>query len=233
MIFVTGANGFIGRHLPFDHVKNTIDLTTNTPNLRGVDTVVHLAQSRHYKDGPGFYYDVWKVNADACFRLLDTSLRAGVRRFILATSGTTTGVYGASKTAAACIAEAFSSHMEVLALELYCVYGEGMRKDCLVSTLVDRVRSGEPISNGLITCPTYVADVGQAIEWACMSEATGRIAISGPAVMSVHEMASVIGQRFGIEPNLVQSAPDKLFRYSGFPCSTRFEDSPYIQALSP
>ena len=229
MIFVTGGNGFIGRHLTFEHEKNTSDLVKYTPSLNGVDTILHLAQSRHYKSG--FHEDIWKVNADATFRLLNAARNHGVRRFVLASSGTTAGIYGASKASAALIARAYSDYMEILILNLYCVYGEGMREDCLASSLTQKVREQKPIWNGLLTRPTFVGDVASAMEWACVGSMTGQLAISGPEALSVHQMAEIIGKRLGIDPILEQSAPDHLYQFSSYPCSTRFEDSPYVLSL--
>ena len=59
----------------------------------GFDTVIHLAQSRHYRQFPERADDIFAVNVKSTFQLLDYARRAGAGRFLHASSG---GVFGYS-----------------------------------------------------------------------------------------------------------------------------------------
>ena len=111
-ILVTGATGFLGRHLlaatsRSDHLiaiargdpppelrehADWVDADLAQPLDRsrlpeGVDAVIHLAQSPRFRDFPEGAADVFAVNAAATLALLDYARRAGASRFVLASSG--------------------------------------------------------------------------------------------------------------------------------------------------
>lgn len=106
---VTGASGFVGRALcarlrergdvtgimrhradgPWNQT-HIVDLSREAPTpeaLRGMDTVFHLAARTHAVDEFGDHEDAYRaVNVDGTRRLLETSARAGVRRFVFFSS---------------------------------------------------------------------------------------------------------------------------------------------------
>jgi nucleoside-diphosphate-sugar epimerase len=111
-ILVTGATGFVGRHLlasssgdhelvalargaPPDELRAHADWieadlswpleTARLPER--VDAVVHLAQSPRYRDFPDGASDVFAVNAAATVGLLEYAHAARASRFVLASSG--------------------------------------------------------------------------------------------------------------------------------------------------
>lgn len=108
-IFITGANGFIGRHLcrrlreqgmnvrglvrseplivdpPWDEVYCCDLATLRLPEglLHGIDTVFHLAGIAHAFRPLAEMEDVyWRVNLKATSLLLQEAARAGVKRFV-------------------------------------------------------------------------------------------------------------------------------------------------------
>ena len=113
-ILITGASGLIGTHLmhsfgpndtvyaisrgqPVPGATHILELDLAQQWSRadlpsGVDVVVHLAQSEHFRDFPHWAEDVFSVNTLSTVKLLDYAREIGVRQFVLASSG---GVYGA------------------------------------------------------------------------------------------------------------------------------------------
>lgn len=115
-VLVTGANGFLGRHLvrhlsdgghrvvalvrPGTRISDvpweTVEIDLAASSLEGVleggvDAVVHLAQSRHHRSFPTGGKDLFQVNVQSTYLLALEALRVGVRRFIFSS---TTNVYG-------------------------------------------------------------------------------------------------------------------------------------------
>ncbi|MBE0635290.1 NAD(P)-dependent oxidoreductase [Candidatus Bipolaricaulota bacterium] len=114
-ILITGAGGFIGRHLTARLVdrhevfalvrhQGVVDLPEGARILvhdltspldksqlpTQVDVVIHLAQSSHYRSFPEFAQDIVAVNIQSTARMLDYARLCGAKTFILASTG---GVY--------------------------------------------------------------------------------------------------------------------------------------------
>jgi UDP-glucose 4-epimerase len=118
-ILVTGAGGFLGRHLVAElgprHEVVALTRRPPGPELEGlaqwvscdlreldtsvlpdrVDAVVHLAQSSRYREFPEGAEDMFAVNVASTFALLEYARTASASAFALASTG---GVYGRSRT---------------------------------------------------------------------------------------------------------------------------------------
>ena len=246
-LLVTGAGGLVGRHL-VDALRThhqvyavhrpgapgegtgvdwiAADLTDPSfvdilPD--GVDGVVHLAQSRRFREFPDGARDVFGVNVGSTAALLDWCVRTGVRRFVLASSG---GIYGygrdpfteeypvgsagrlgyyqATKHCAELLSENYADHMTVVVLRLFFVYGPGQRPDMFIPRLTRSVAEGRPIrldgADGLFTNPVNVADAVSAVQRALDLEQSHRINVGGPDVLNLRQIAEAIGARLGRAP---------------------------------
>jgi len=187
------------------------------------DTVVHLAQSAHYREFPDRAGEVFQVNTASTAALLDYARRAGAGRFVLASSG---GVYGAggkpfteqdqmrpaqelgfylgTKYCSEVLAESYAGLFDVVVVRFFFVYGPGQRDSALIPRLVQSIAQGRPVTlhghDGLRLNPIHAEDAAQALR-ACLDLPGGaKINIGGPEVLSLRSIAELIGQRLGRAP---------------------------------
>lgn len=182
-----------------------------------VDAIVHLAQGRAtFPDGAS---ELFAVNASSTQALLDYGRRAGVRRFILASTGDVYGwrlgpsseddpaapasYYAVTKYAAELLVLAYAGYVQPCILRLFHPYGPG-QTGRLAPTLARRVRTGEPIALHVNdrprVSPLYVGDVVVAIDRALRSTYEGVLNVAGDRVVSIRELANVLGQLVGRMP---------------------------------
>lgn len=232
-VLVTGASGLIGSHLSGEltarghdvwAVTRTVASGRAQPGVHRVpldltaqswvqlppraDVVVHLAQSPHYRSFPEGALDVFDVNVASTARLLDWARKAGVRQFILASSGGVpaamgqrTSHYVASKRCAELLAESYGALFDVLTLRFFFVYGRGQKPWMLVPRLLQTIQSDGEVMlagpHGPRLNPVHVADAVQAIVRAIDGGESGTIDIAGPEVLTVRAMSDTIAARLG------------------------------------
>ncbi len=244
-ILVTGGTGLIGIHLlrhlgPQDEVyvvsrsgqvpeaRHVVDIDLGQPwstaDLpRGIDCIVHLAQSGHYREFPQQAQDVFVVNTLSTLKLLDYARETGVKNFILASSG---GVYGAgaahfsedevilakgelgfyvgTRLCSEILSECYEKWMDIVTLRFFFAYGEGQRPNMLVPRLVDSVRAGRVIQlrgeAGLSINPVHVSDAVRAVRQAMVLQGSHKINVAGPDVLSLRRIVEIIGDIVGKEP---------------------------------
>lgn len=192
-----------------------------------VDAIIHLAQSRHYRRFPEQAQDIFQVNTASTARLLDYGREAKVKTFLLASSGGVCGYqprpivetdppaplnfYLASKYAAECLVNAYADHCAAVTLRYFFVYGEGQR-DMFMPSLVGRILDGTPViiagKTGVTMNPVHVSDVVEATARALHLQRSDTINVAGPDVVSVFEVAAMIGQLAGKAP-VYAHEPDK------------------------
>jgi len=247
-ILITGAAGFIGSRLAsmlrtrhelfalvrprtprgeFPGVKwieqdlaRTLDRSFLPDRL---DAVIHLAQSRHYREFPEQARDIFNVNIHGTFQLLEYARKVRVGTFILASSG---GIYGhgdegfredqpispkdglgfylGTKLCAEVLAENYTPHMSVIILRFFFVYGSGQSPTMLIPRLVKAVKEGRPITlngeEGLKMNPTYVTDAGAAVCRCLELTESQKINIGGPEVLSLRQIGQQIGKNLHKDP---------------------------------
>jgi nucleoside-diphosphate-sugar epimerase len=208
--------------------KHVVDIDLGQPwstaDLpRGIDCIVHLAQSEHYREFPQQSQDVFAVNTLSTIKLLDYAWETGVKNFVLASSG---GVYGAgtahfsedeailakgelgfyigSRLCSEILSECYEKWMNVVTLRFFFVYGEGQRPNMLVPRLVDTVRAGRAIhlkgEAGLSINPVHVLDAVRAVRQAMALQGSHKVNVAGPDVLSLRRIAEIIGDTVGKEP---------------------------------
>jgi UDP-glucose 4-epimerase len=253
-VLLTGAAGFIGgrllRHLATAHEVFGLDRTPPPDNLPAqghwldvdlvkpldgaglpakLDAVVHLAQSRAYRDFPEGAADVFGVNVHGTFRLLEYARAAGAQRFIFTSSG---GVYGtsyekfvesdpvsplnfylSSKYAAELLLANYQRFFRTVVVRPFFVYGVGQNEGMLVPRLVRSVASGAPIvlqgPDGIRINPLHVSDAVAALSKALEIDGNHLVNIAGPEVLTMRQIGEIIGGHLGRRPVFEQRAADQ------------------------
>jgi len=210
------ALGHDASRLPAGGENVELDLAA-ARSFPAADAIVHLAQANvPFPDGAA---DLFAVNTASTAALLEHARASGAERFVFASSASVYGVgelafaeddppratdfYSATKIAAERLARAYANLLRVIVLRPVAPFGPGQRNR-LVPGLVDRVRNGQPITlNGggrPRMNPIYVGDVVDAIVLALERDAPQLVNVGGDKVVSIRELAELIGEVVGAEP---------------------------------
>ena len=181
-----------------------------------IDAVVHLAQA----NTPTQRANLIAVNVGSTEALLRYALRADAASFVLASSGSVYGgstrplretdprrpseAYAHSKVAAEDLVEGYGDALATCALRIFAPYGPG-QQGRLVADLVGRVATGRAVTlrggGHPHLNPIYVDDVAEVIVEALAAPKPRVVNVAGAEVLSIREMASVIGRVVGREPH--------------------------------
>lgn len=249
-VLVTGAGGFLGSavvdqlagreevfalHRPGNPPAAVDGVTWIEQDLAGplseelperIDAVIHLAQSRRYREFPDGAVDVQEVNSGATVRLLDYCRRAGGSTFTYASSGAVYAAgpepvregdapapgnfYGVSKLAGELAVEQFRGVLQAHALRFFFIYGPGQR-NMFIPGLVDRVRSGQQVTlagpEGIRVNPVYVDDAARAVVNTMSVGGSHTLNVAGPDTVSVKEIAQLAGRLLDREPSFEVGEP--------------------------
>jgi nucleoside-diphosphate-sugar epimerase len=181
-----------------------------------IDGVVHLAQSMRYREFPDGAEDVFLVNVQSTFRLLDYARRAGASSFVLASTG---GLYGhsrepipetapllptspylRSKRMAELLLEDYAEWFSTIAVRPFFVYGPGSGQ-MLVARLARQVLDDQEIvvqgEPGLRINPIFVDDAAAAFEAALDLTGEQVINVAGREIVSVGDLARRLAEALG------------------------------------
>lgn len=242
-ILITGGTGFVGAALARRLIEaghevfcacrtgslapfgQTVIWNTTGPAGTGtlpeaIDGLVHLAQSRRFRNFPADAREMFEVNVASTLSLLEWAVETKVRQFCLVSSGTVYEPFvgplqedanvspgsflGASKLASENIAKPFSGLLSLGILRLFFPFGPG-QTDRLIPDLIRRVRGGHPVhvasnGDGMLLTPTFVHDVADVILASLEDSWTGTVNVATPEVLSIRQIAEAIGGKVGIEP---------------------------------
>lgn len=241
---MTGGTGFIGQHflakVGSDHEIFVISRNSGPlgpakvvlanleePNFsktlpNGIEVVIHLAQSRDYRQFPERAAQISQVNISATIELASWARSAGVKKFIYASSASVygpslfnlhegsrlapTNFYGRTKLVSEQLLENFSPYFQLVFLRLFTVYGPGQRAG-LVADILRRVDSGTPVEigkkHGMSLSPLFVEDAAERLvtEMVTANKSNPKVSnVFGPKKVSVRKIAKTIGSLLGKDP---------------------------------
>jgi len=189
-----------------------------------IDAVIHLAQSRYYREFPQQALEIFGVNVASAAKLLDYASGAGAKHFVLASTGglhrPSASVIGEhspvdppdgpleyyfrSKQAAELLARPYMESMDITIVRPFFIYGPGQSPDKLIARLLASIRDGQPIKlagrDGLVINPVFVDDVVELLLALLEVPGSRTLMVAGPDALSVRAIAYEIGRQFGRTP---------------------------------
>lgn len=191
-----------------------------------VDAVIHLAQSRRYREFPEGVSDVFAVNAGVTVELLDYARRSGARTFTYASSGAVyasgpepvreTDVpqpgnfYAASKRAGELAAEQYRPLLNAHVLRFFFIYGPGQR-NMFIPGVLARIADGQEVTlagaDGIRVNPVFVDDAASAVAATLELPESATLNVAGPDVVSLRDIAEIGGRLLGSGPRFATSNP--------------------------
>ena len=206
-------------YIPVDLSTNwhTDDLPTN------ISAIIHLAQSRHFREFPQRSDDVFRVNIESTFKLLNFARETGVQRFVYASSGgvyqpgsllnenapllplqANLDFYAGSKMCSEILAQAYTNYFPITTLRPFFIYGKEQQRSMLIPRLFDSVKNNTPVvlngKNGITINPIHVSDASDALLCALSLEDNWTINIAGPELLSIRDICDCFGNYLGMEP---------------------------------
>ena len=186
-----------------------------------LDAIVHLAQANTRL--PAGAADLFEVNTASTQRLLDYARGARISRFLLASTGSVYGggdrpwreddpaeaddYYAATKMAAERLVRAYGGDVPYTIFRLFAPYGpRQMAAHRRVPGLIERVRAGQPVTlreaGRPRINPLYVAHVVDVLRQSIDTTGNQLVNLAGDEVLSVRDMAEIIGRVLGVAPVL-------------------------------
>lgn len=278
-ILITGVDGLLGRHVcklcvqrgwevfGISHRSETnwesdwkrIIVDLKEPWEAGtlpekVNSVVHLAQSNHYRDFPDHADDLFGVNVAATARLLNYARRVGAEQFIYASTGGVyspgpvnlnenspiydmgkLGAYFGSKVCGEILVQNYAPYMTTTILRPFFIYGPGQKRNVHLPRIFDNIRSGRAIQlqgeHGISMNPIHVADAAQAVTAAIKTPLGSVVNIAGAEALTIRQIAKGFGSYLGSEPifEIIPSEPQSLVADISLMCAKLHE--PKIRLL--
>lgn len=242
-VLVTGSQGLLGltlcnllSRLKYD-VIGTVRKKTRQYNFRtieldfdsrwdiskipkNVDIIIHLAQSRKFREFPESAADIFNVNVNSTRKLLEyAAAKPGFKQFIFTSSGgiyadsslqnefiedgeikkfDKLGFYLGSKVCGEVLVQSYQKIFRTTILRPFFIYGPNQNRSMLIPRLFDNVLNNIPIKlsgpQGISINPIHVEDATMAIKNCIEKENDGIYNLAGPEILSLREICEQFAQ---------------------------------------
>ncbi len=244
-ILITGASGLTGtptvhrlsqghrvyalvRHAPMQPAMTNVSwLTCDLAQCwdiagfpKHIDVIIHLAQSRRFREFPEAAMDMFAVNVASTLQLLDYARQAGARQFIYASSG---GGYGSgpqpfvetdvfqpnarlnfylmTKVHGETLVHKYTAFFLITVLRPFFVYGIAQHPQMLIPRLLHSVQDGQPIrlagASGIRINPIYHLDFVEVLERCLVLQQSCTLNVAGGEILSMRQIGEIIGNVMG------------------------------------
>lgn len=189
------------------------------------DTLIHLAQSKNYRDFPNSSLDIFDINVAATQRLLEFARSRSIKRFIFASTASIfssipsliteelepkpESFYARSKFIAENLVTAYRDFFEIIILRIFTVYGPH-QNNTLVPNIYSKILNQMPISlankTGPILTPIFIHDLTRALSHLIEIDLPSPFLIlnlCGSEHLSLAQMTKYISETMSCKPVLV------------------------------
>ncbi len=201
------------------------DFTDYIPDNVSVDIVCQFVQSSRYREFPEGAKDMFEVNINSTFQLLEWSRKNKVKKFIHSSTGNVyspsnetikeeyecnpNSFYGASKICAETIVSQYTSIFDVKILRIFGVYGPN-QKNMIIPNIISRVKEGKEVTLanglGLVYTPLYIKDCLNMLEIILQDTTSNNVYnFAGNEEVSLKDVVNEISACLKIEPNFIET----------------------------
>ncbi|MDD5218298.1 MAG: NAD(P)-dependent oxidoreductase [Candidatus Omnitrophica bacterium] len=198
---------------------------------QGLDAVMHMAQSRRYKDFPDGTSDVFRVNVISTMKLLEYARKNAIRKFVFASSGSIFGgskdpiredttphpgtFYALSKWQSEGLIRQYQPVLDAAILRFFFIYGPGQEMR-FIPTLTQRIRQGKTVTlageRGFKFSLMFVSDAADSVFKVLGTDGVGILNLAGEEVNDLYTVANKIGSLLKL-PVSFEVRPDTQEHY--------------------
>jgi UDP-glucose 4-epimerase len=234
-VFAFSRNPLKIQHPNLNWTRCNLESESVTDKIpQDIDAIIYLAQSEHFRDFPQKATEVFLVNVQRYFEVLNYATNHKIPHVIYASSGGVyqpkqapfdeednlalsgdLGFYLGSKICAENISKAFSSLLDIKILRFFFVYGEAQKENMLIPRLIKNIKENQPITlegaNGILINPIYVSDATSAIQRVLHLKGSNVFNVGGGRLYTLREICDIISQEIGNSPKFIvqQDSPIK------------------------